>query len=94
MSNKQSSSKRSKKHKPPLIKGGAGGNNSISEEREGNDNVLEELSESSGGKDLSYLSKLHQSTSLVKSFTKDEELITPITVDAKNRDQNSNPNTG
>jgi hypothetical protein len=57
--------------------------------------VLEELSESSGGKDLSYLSKLHQSTSMVKSFTKDEELITPITVDAKNRgDQNSNPNTG
>jgi hypothetical protein len=34
--------------------------------------VLEELSEntSSGGKDLSYLSKLHQSTSLVKSFIK------------------------
>lgn len=55
VSNKQSSSKRSKKHKPPLIR--AGGNNSISEERD-NDNVLEELSESSG-KDLSYLSKLH-----------------------------------
>lgn len=88
MSNKQSSSKRSKKHKPPLIKGGVGGgNNSISEERD-NDNVLEELSESSGGKDLSYLSKLHQSTSLVKSFIKDEELITPITVESKQRDQN------
>ncbi len=57
--------------------------------------MLEELSESSGGKDLSYLSKLHQSTSMVKSFSKDEELITPITVEPKNRgDQNSNPNTG
>jgi hypothetical protein len=57
--------------------------------------VLEELSESNNSKDLSYLSKLHQSTSVVggKSFIKDNEevVITPLTLELK-QDQNSNPN--